>query len=304
MTNRYETQEMSHQEVYSKRTGIALMAQIMGAVLSLSLAIGIGIWAYTLIMRDVSGVPVIAASKSPMRIAPEDPGGTSALNQGLSVNVVAEEGRVVDPDQVKLAPRPVNLMADDLTSKELQAQSNEMVMESDFLTGKLDMNALADEIVKEATSLETEGIRLENAQVEDALREAINSQLEVVPAFSGDLMVSLRPRQRPTSIKRLEATNDIAGVREIAPEDLPEGTALVQLGAFASETVARTEWVRLSKKFPSVLSDRARVIQRADRGGRTFYRLRADGFIDLNDARRFCAFLVANNSDCIPVTVR
>ena len=50
MTNRYETQEMSHQEVYSKRTGIALMAQIMGAVLSLSLAIGIGIWAYKLIM--------------------------------------------------------------------------------------------------------------------------------------------------------------------------------------------------------------------------------------------------------------
>ena len=93
-------------------------------------------------------------------------------------------------------------------------------------------------------------------------------------------------------------------VREIAPGDIPKGTALVQLGAFDSEILAKREWVRLSKKFPTILSDRARVVQRTDRGGRTFYRLRADGFIDLNDARRFCSLLVANNFDCIPVIVR
>ena len=52
------------------------------------------------------------------------------------------------------------------------------------------------------------------------------------------------------------------------------------------------------------MAERARVIQRADRGGRVFYRLRANGFSDVNDARRFCALLVANNADCIPVTVR
>ncbi|MFZ8875361.1 MAG: SPOR domain-containing protein, partial [Paracoccaceae bacterium] len=52
------------------------------------------------------------------------------------------------------------------------------------------------------------------------------------------------------------------------------------------------------------MAERSRVIQRADRGGRIFYRLRADGFADLNDARRFCALLVASNADCIPVTVR
>jgi hypothetical protein len=35
-----------------------------------------------------------------------------------------------------------------------------------------------------------------------------------------------------------------------------------------------------------------------------FYRLRAHGFADLSDARRFCAAFVAQNVDCIPVLNR
>ncbi len=46
------------------------------------------------------------------------------------------------------------------------------------------------------------------------------------------------------------------------------------------------------------------MIQKAESGGRTFYRLRAMGFADLSDARRFCSALVAGNADCIPVTTR
>ena len=46
------------------------------------------------------------------------------------------------------------------------------------------------------------------------------------------------------------------------------------------------------------------MIQEAESGGRTFYRLRALGFDDLSDARRFCSVLVAENADCIPVTAR
>ena len=52
------------------------------------------------------------------------------------------------------------------------------------------------------------------------------------------------------------------------------------------------------------MGGKARVIQEAESGGRTFYRLRAMGFDDINDARRFCSVLVAENADCIPVTTR
>jgi hypothetical protein len=75
----------------------------------------------------------------------------------------------------------------------------------------------------------------------------------------------------------------------------------VQLGAFDSAEVAGREWERLVTKFGEYMDGKERVIQRAESGGRVFYRLRAMGFADLSDSRRFCAALVAERADCIPV---
>jgi hypothetical protein len=52
------------------------------------------------------------------------------------------------------------------------------------------------------------------------------------------------------------------------------------------------------------LNGKTRIIQKATSGGRVFYRLRAMGFEDIADARRFCSALVAQNADCIPVVTR
>jgi hypothetical protein len=78
----------------------------------------------------------------------------------------------------------------------------------------------------------------------------------------------------------------------------------VQLGAFDSEAVARSEWDRLQSRFSDFLGDRQRLIQQARSGGRDFWRLRVAGFEDGDDARRFCAALQARDAACIPVTVR
>ena len=82
------------------------------------------------------------------------------------------------------------------------------------------------------------------------------------------------------------------------------GTNLVQLGAYDSPDVARQEWARLEARFESFLLGKQRVIQSAQGGGRTFYRLRAVGFADISDARRFCAALTAEGAGCIPVVAR
>ena len=64
-----------------------------GAAVSLALIVGIGVWGYKMLARDVSGVPVVrAASGKPMRVQPEDPGGSPAMHQGLAVNRVAADG--------------------------------------------------------------------------------------------------------------------------------------------------------------------------------------------------------------------
>ena len=59
-------------------------------------------------------------------------------------------------------------------------------------------------------------------------------------------------------------------------------------------------------KFADVMAGKARVIQEATSGGKTFYRLRVAGFEDLADARRFCATLLADKSKplCVPVATR
>jgi hypothetical protein len=94
---------------------MASVANWAGAAMSLALIVGIGVWGYGVISRDVSGVPVVQALAGPMRIAPEDPGGTLADHQGLAVNAVAGQGAAADPvDQVLLAPLAAGLQADDV----------------------------------------------------------------------------------------------------------------------------------------------------------------------------------------------
>ena len=91
---------------------------------------------------------------------------------------------------------------------------------------------------------------------------------------------------------------------EIEVSELPEGTRLVQLGAFDTPDIAREEWDRIASRFPDYFDARPRVIEEAESGGQTFFRLRAAGFDDLAGSRRFCAVLVAEGRPCIPVTVR
>ena len=54
----------------------------------------------------------------------------------------------------------------------------------------------------------------------------------------------------------------------------------------------------------ALFSGKARVVQEAKSGGRTFWRLRAGGFASKDEARRFCAALIAEGVDCIPATAK
>ena len=90
------------------------MVNAAGAITSIALVLGVGIWGYKLAVRDVSGIPVVRAMEGPMRVAPQEPGGEVAAHTGLSVNEVAAEGSAAQlPDQMVLAPRPIDLSAED-----------------------------------------------------------------------------------------------------------------------------------------------------------------------------------------------
>ncbi|PKQ11991.1 MAG: SPOR domain-containing protein [Alphaproteobacteria bacterium HGW-Alphaproteobacteria-1] len=269
-----------------RRASMAGLMNMTGAVISLALIGGIGTWGYGMVMRDVSGVPVVRALDGPMREAPEEPGGSPAAHQGLAVNEVAGNGTAAPPpDQVIIAPQPIDLTVEDALAR---APSPARITPAPRpQPADVHLAVVREEAVEVAPAPETAPVRM--------------------AAVSGGLGQSLRPRTRPATADPVAfalAAATSATAAEVEPDSLPLGTRLAQLGAFESAEVARAEWDRLSTRLGDLLDGKSRVVQRAESGGRTFYRLRAVGFEDLADARRFCSALQAEKAECIPVVTR
>jgi hypothetical protein len=265
---------------------MAGLTNMAGAVISLALIGGIGTWGYGMVMRDVSGVPVVRALEGPMREAPEEPGGSPAAHQGLAVNEVAGNGAAAPPpDQVIIAPQPIDLTSEDaLAPAPSPARTTPVARPR---PADVHLAVVREETVEAAPAPEVAPVR--------------------VATVSGGLGQSLRPRTRPATADPVTfalAAATSASAEEVEPQSLPLGTRLAQLGAFESAEVARAEWDRLSVRLGDLLEGKSRVVQRAESGGRTFYRLRAVGFEDLADARRFCSALQAEKAECIPVVTR
>ena len=281
---------------------------VVGAVTSVALVLGLGYWGYRLAVRDMTGIPVVRALEGPMRIAPENPGGVIANHQGLSVNTVAADGGISAPgDRLVLAPPPVDLMADDVTGTAVAVVAP--------ISGRSDVKAAL--ALPQVVETEVETVSLDANDDMDALADVLSQgaiplsadlditlQSDPAPVFSlpkGAIGQSPRPRARPgASVTLVRAP----AVEEISGDALASGTRLVQLGAFDSEDIARKEWDRLSARFGELLVGKTRIVQSAQSAGRTFYRLRALGFADEADSRRFCTALVAERAACIPVAVR
>ncbi|QQA44562.1 SPOR domain-containing protein [Pelagovum pacificum] len=324
------------------------LMNLTGAALSLALIAGIGIWSYKLVMRDVTGIPVVRAIEGPMRTAPEDPGGEVAANRGLAVNTIAAEGAAGAPeDRLMLAPASVQPSDEDL---EVTLASAELTDEgTDDAAGINAADAISDMVADAAAETRGDSDELTEADVlalADQIAAGIQPLTELPEGYDTPVSLSVdgeqvgnpnaisadvpgvslspRPPARPMRITGIEPTNSgivpasasaadtgvpVANASfeqapSVAPSEIVAGTNLVQLGAFDSEAVADEEWTRMSAQFADFMTGKAKVIQRAESGGRTFYRLRAMGFDDMSDARRFCAALVAEDALCIPVQVR
>lgn len=288
------------------QVSMSRVAQWGGALISVALIIGMAIWVYSIVSRDVTGVPVVRASDGPLRVQPQDPGGRPADHQGFSVNNVVSDGTASpSSDMLVLAPEPQTLEEEDQPLGELTVSQTAPLVEnalSDDVSEDERVEAvigLADQMIAEE---QNDG---EVASGNEAILLAVLEAAETPEATGGPTQTpfpKLRPGPIGSAITQPAATT--SSVREIAPEAVPDGSRLVQLGAFNSAEIARSEWNRMSNLFAGYLDDKTRVIQRAESGGKVFYRLRALGFSDIDDARRFCAAFKSRNVDCVPVLVR
>lgn len=300
---------------------MATLANWAGAAISFALMVGLGIWGYQLLVRDVTGVPVVRALEGPMRIAPENPGGLQAEHQGLSVTHVAVEGASERPaERVVLAPAPLELSDEDQPLAQLEPITADPVgAEPEGVAiaplANPDPAPVAQPVLPEPEPKSAIELAiaeaLEATAPATAAPEPAEPAIQVIPASVEGVAQSPRPparsfqpRAEAQVINAVAMASNPTGQLDVDPATIPAGTRLVQLGAFPSDTEARNAWDTLAGQFGEFLDGKGRVVQEASAGGTTFYRLRAAGFEDLADARRFCAVLVADNANCIPVIRR
>jgi hypothetical protein len=311
-SHREEPARQGAREILAARK-VQRAVNIAGAVTSVALVVGLGIWGYKLAVRDVRGVPVIQAMDGPMRIAPVDPGGEIADHQGLAVNDVAAVGTAAPmPEKLVLAPRPVDLAPEDTaglgtaTLPGIETASAPVAA----LTADADIALAAAPPVESADPTEVAvaaalAEALGEIPVEDTATDATLVAALAEPAPEGAITVSIRPKARPGSrsaaVPVAQEAVALPAPNEVDPATLTPGTRLVQFGTFETAEEARAEWTRLQGRFGELMAEKAMVVQPAESGGRTFYRLRAHGFEGEDDARRFCSAFVTEDAVCIPV---
>ena len=283
----------------SERFNPAAYANIVGAVISLAVFVGIVTWGAKTVLRDSSGVPVVRALEGPARVAPEDPGGLLVAHQGLTVNEVAGSqitGAVDDP--LQLAPRPINLQAEDqpiqpLVDREIATAAAPAAV----VLPEPEMDAAEALIIDETA--ESLAAMLAAGTDMAPVKEPASA---VIPASAGGGPIqSLRPRLRPFAVFTRQTPR--AAPRNIPAAQIVRGAPMAQLGAFGSAAIAEQAWADLSERHGDYLVGKPHVILQAAVGGGTIYRLRVHDFENQEEARRLCTALNRQNAECYSVTM-
>lgn len=320
---------------------VGRLTHYLGAVISVGLMVMLAVWGYKLVVRDVSGVPVIRAIEGEARTAPDNPGGEVVARAGLAVNAVAAGAEARPANQVAIAPDATGLGDEDVAMGDLGASARQpsratelpleatnarivALSDAEAAAARAEAQALAAQaVISDAPANEgpvNEALTdLDGQQV--VAPETINAVLAEAAAAAaqptpGSLAQSARPAPRPRRVASVQPTviSDAAPAAatesapapapRVAPAAVASGAPLVQIGAFDSNALAEGEWNRISGKFGALFSGKGQVIQKAESNGRTFWRLRVAGFDSRDDARRFCAALVAEGTDCIPAAAQ
>jgi hypothetical protein len=241
----------------------------------------------------------VRALEGPSRVAPEDPGGLLVAHQGLTVNEVV--GSQISPaanDPLQLAPRPINLQAEDqpiqaLATRESPADAEpaSVVLPEPVMEGAAPL--IIDDTAERLAAMLATGTLQADANEPPAA---------VIPASAGGgLTQSLRPRLRP--FVQVTRQQPRAAPVNIPAGQIARGAPMAQLGAFGSSAIAQQAWADLSERHGDYLVGKPHVILRAEVSGGTIYRLRVHGFADQEDARRLCTALNRQNAECYSVTM-
>lgn len=212
------------------KSSVGAALSVMGAMASLALVAGIGVWGYKLMVRDVSGVPVVRALAGPMRLQPDDPGGDQADHQGLAVNAVAAQGTAAPTaDRLLLAPRPVTLADEDVPL--IQIKPKQVAVTAPAIEPKSTDVVLATATFGDQTQ---EGLIAEEAQAL-AVAALVEELTAGVAPMSGEI--------RPVNAALRASTPDSAGVADRTATTPDKAEIKDQVADGSTEDALETELI-------------------------------------------------------------
>ena len=287
---------------------------LFGAIISLNLILWAGYWAYSLISRDINGIPIVAAQPGPLRVAPEVPGGIEAENIELAVSKIASQELPPNPQAVELAPYTAKLNAGDITINQAMKQKKLIDSQIEKRT-QGHLQAVEPELLNEIsmvpikTSIESTDYTIVDNQSElvaAALAIALKQNSEQLSnkAISGNIKSSIiKPMPRPGSL--WAKPTSLNSENSILPTlgSVEPGLAVVQFGSFENKQLALAEWGRLSENLSIILDGRPKFVESIQRNGNEIYRLRLGGFVNIDDASRFCSAVISQEN-CVPIIAK
>ena len=285
---------------------------IFGAVISLNLILWAGYWTYNIISRDINGIPIVAAQPGPLRVAPDTPGGIEAENIELAVTKIASQELPPNPKAVELAPSTEKLTPDDLTIFQAIRQKK-IIDRQAALNNQIHLGVIEPNISKEISLEPVNTVtNTANYSITENQSELVAAALALALKPSADNLIGsavaqnkfkqIKPRLRPGSLPKVSMANTETVIRPPLTS-VETGLAVVQFGTFATETVAFEEWDRLSKNLSVILDGRPKYVERIKRNGNEIYRLRLGGFVNIDDASRFCSAVISQEN-CVPVIAK
>jgi len=285
---------------------------IFGAVISLNLILWAGYWTYNIISRDINGIPIVAAQPGPLRVAPDTPGGIEAEHIELAVTKIASQELPPNPQAVVLAPGTEKLTPDDITIFQAVGQKK-IIDRQAALKNQIHVGVIEPDLSKEISFEPVNTVtNTANYSISENQSELVAAALALALKPSADNLIGnavaqnkfkqIKPRPRPGSLLEVSLSTTETVIRP-ALASVETGLAVVQFGTFATETVAFEEWDRLSKNLSVILDDRPKYVERIKRNGNEIYRLRLGGFVNIDDASRFCSAVISQEN-CVPVIAK
>ena len=226
---------------------------------------------------------------------------------------IASQELPPNPQAVELAPSTEKLTPDDITIFQAVGQKKiidrQAALKNQIHVGVIEPN-LSNEISFEPVNTVT---NTANYSITENQSELVAAALALALKPSADNLIGnavaqknkfkqIKPRPRPGSLLDVSMSTTETVIHP-ALASVETGLAVVQFGTFATETVAFEEWDRLSKNLSVILDGRPKYVERIKRNGNEIYRLRLGGFVNIDDASRFCSAVISQES-CVPVIAK